>query len=174
MNANLKDLPAGKTFPLRKSHVRRFFYLLLLASCALAEFAWAGLARRTLVFYTIDDGKEAVEERMLRRSASRELDITRYVEEVLLGPISPDLAPLFPQDTALVSLLYREGVVFADFSAAAALGLPGGGDVFRNFDTLNRGIRRNFPFVRDARFFIEGNEVFFKKFHDLFEYIPEN
>jgi hypothetical protein len=174
MNVYPKDLPAGIALFLGKSHIRRFLYLLLLAAWALADFAWAGLARRTFVFYTIDGGKEVVEERMLKRSDSRELDLTRYVEEALLGPASPDLAPSFPRDTVLASLLYREGAVFVDLSASAALGVPGGGDAFRNLYTLNQGIRRNFPFVKETRLFIEGNEAFFKKFHDLFGYIPGN
>jgi hypothetical protein len=174
MKVYLKDLLARTTLSLGKGPVRRFIYLLLLAAWALADFTWTGLARRTFVFYTIDGGQEVVEERMLKRSDSRELDLTRYVAEALLGPASPDLALPFPRDTVLVSLIYREGVVFVDLSASAALGVPGGGDAFRNLAALNRGIRRNFPFVKEARLFIEGNEVFFNKFRDLFGYIPRN
>jgi hypothetical protein len=110
----------------------------------------------------------AVEDRMLKRSSSRELDIGRYVEEALLGPISPDSAPLFPRETRLRSLLYRDGVVYADLSEAAALPPLEGGGVFRNLYTLYTGIRRNFSFVKGVRFFIAGQAAFPGDFDRLF------
>ena len=142
-------------------------FLAVLALTAVIEFLVWGLARRTFVFYAIDDGTVTVEDRMLRvsggnllRPASRELDITRYVEEALLGPVSPDSLPLFPRDTRLRSLLYRNGVVYADFSEEALLPPLEGGEVLRNMGTLHAGIRRNFPFVRDVRFFIAGRAAY--------------
>jgi hypothetical protein len=133
--------------------------LLFLAALAIADFSLLGLVRRTFVFYSGIDGSTAVEDRMLKRSPSRELDITRYVEEALLGPVSPGLAPLFPLETRLRSLLYRDGVVYADLSEPAALPLPGGGDAFRSLRTLYGGIRRNFPYIKEVKIFIAGNEV---------------
>jgi hypothetical protein len=174
MNVYLKDALTWAAGSLGKRHIRRLLYLFLLAGAAVAEFAASGLERRTFVFYGIDGGEEVVEERMLKRSGSRELDLTRYMEEVLLGPASPDSAPLFPRDTALLSLLYRDGVVYVNLSEEAALGLPGGKEVFDNLYTLNRGVRRNFSFVKDVRLFIAGNEAFFAEFRGIFAGIPGN
>ena len=109
-----------------------------------------------------------VEDRLLRRSTDRETDVHRYVDEVLLGPVSPDSAPLFPRETRLHSFMYREGVVYADLSEVAALPPVEGGDVFRNLLTLNQGVRRNFSYVKDVRLFIGGNEVFFEEFRGIF------
>jgi len=144
-------------------------FLALVLLTALAEFALLGLARRTFVFYA-DDGKTAtVEERMIKRSSSREVNITRYVEETLLGPVSPGSLPLFPQETRLLSLLYRNGVLYADFSKDAALPpiesalLPdasAAGDVFSNLQILHSGIKRNFPYVKEQRFFIAGKAAY--------------
>jgi hypothetical protein len=128
------------------------------------EFIVLGLVRRTFVFYTIDNGIIVVEDRMLKRSPSREINITRYVEETLLGPVAPDLLPLFPRETRLRSLLFRDGVVYADLSADAALPPEEGGETLDNFRTLNAGIRRNFSFVQDVRFFIAGNAVYAEEF----------
>ena len=111
---------------------------------------------------------------MLRRSPDRETDIRRYVDEALLGPVTPDLAPLFPRETRLVSFMYRENVVYADLSDSAVLPLPGSWDIFRSLLTLNEGIRRNFPQVKDVRLFIGGNEVFFKEFHGIFTNSADN
>ena len=143
---------------------RRFSLLVLLALAAIVEFSFFGLARRTFVFYTIDNGIIVVEDRMLKRSESREIDITRYAEETLLGPVSPELLPLFPRGTKLKSLLYRNGVVYADFSEDAVLPPIEGGAAVNSFQTLYTGILRNFSFVKEVRFFIEGEAVYADKF----------
>jgi spore germination protein GerM len=143
---------------------RRLILLGILGIIALVEFITLGLARRTFVFYTIDNGMIVVEDRMLKRSPSREVNITRYVEEMLLGPVAPDLLPLFPRETRLRSLLYRNGVVYADFSTDAALPPEEGGETLENFRTMYAGILRNFSFVRDVRFFIAGKAVYVEEF----------
>jgi hypothetical protein len=78
------------------------------------------------------------------------------------------LAPLFPRETRLQSLLYRDGVVYANFSESAALPPLEGGDVFRNLVSLYEGIMRNFSFVKDVRFFIVGKAAYFEEFNRIF------
>jgi hypothetical protein len=147
------------------SKVKRCLLIIaVLGAVALAEFFILGLARRTFVFYTDSDGVIVVEDRMLKRAKSREVDIIRYTEEMLLGPVAPDLLPLFPRETRLKSLLYRNGVVFVDFSTDASLPPLEGGRTLENFRTFNDGILRNFSYVKDVRFFIEGNAVFTEEF----------
>ena len=153
-------------FPVSTRKNRRFLFLLIILLVALGDFLHLGLVRRTFVFYTNIEGNTVVEDRMLRRSGNRETDIRRYVDEVLLGPVSPDLAPLFPRETRLQSFMYREAVVYADLSESAALPLPGG-DVFRSLLTLNEGIRRNFSYIKNVRLYIGGNEVFFEEFSGI-------
>jgi len=187
---------AAQNIPVIFSHFRMSKNRLLLialgalAAAALIEFFIGGLARRTFVFYTMDSRIASVEERFLKRSSSREVDITRYVEESLLGPVSPNSLPLFPRETRLLSLLYRDGVVYVNLSEDAALpmvmpatsavesppvtsfvrdspatdvSLPEG-DVFINMRTLYSGVKRNFSFVRDLRFFIDGKAAYAGKF----------
>ena len=143
---------------------RRIFLLALISVIALTEFLIMGLARRTFVFYTIDNGEIVVEDRMLKRSRSREVNIIRYAEEALLGPVNPDLLPLFPYGTKLKSLLYRDGVVYVDFSADAALAPVEGGSIYNNFRTFYNGVLRNFSTVKDVRFFIDGSTAFAGEF----------
>jgi hypothetical protein len=145
----------------------RLALLAALGLAALVEFLVSGLARRTFVFYTIDGGVLTVEDRMLKRGRSKELELTRYVEEAVLGPVSPGLLALFPSGTRLRSLLFREGVVYLDFSEEAALS-PNGEGHFRDFYTLYSGIKRNFPFVNDVRFFIEGRAAYYEEFLQIF------
>jgi hypothetical protein len=136
----------------------------LLGVFAFMEFRFSGLARRTFVFYSVISGSVVVEDRMLHRTEDRETDLARYVEEVLLGPVSPDLNPLFPLETGLRSILYRNGAVYVDLSESAALPVSQGEETFRNFLVLNRGIRRNFFYVKDVRLFVAGNPVYVEGF----------
>lgn len=164
MNKQLNIVAEATTKVISSKRRRRFSLLVLLALAAVVEFYFFGLARRTFVFYTVDNGTIVVEDRMLKRSESRERDITLYAEETLLGPVSPELLPLFPRGTKLKSLLYRDGVVYADFSEDAVLPPIEGGVVENSFQTLYTGILRNFSFVKDVRFFIEGEAVYEDRF----------
>ena len=147
---------------------RRLFLLGILGLYALTEFMILGLARRTFVFYAISNGNVIVEDRMLKRSPSREVNITRYVEEAILGPVTQDIMPLFPGETRLLSLLYRDGVVYANLSEEAALPPEEGGEVFKNLNTLYTGIRRNFSYVSDVHFFIAGKAAYSGEFSQIF------
>jgi hypothetical protein len=174
MNAAAKSILGALTGFFGSRRRCCFFLLAVLSLFALWEFLDSGLVRRTFVFYSIRGGEMTVEDRMLKRSPSRETEVKRYVEEVLLGPVSPDAAPLFPRETRLESFLYRDGVVYADLSESAVLAPSEGGDVYRGFLTLNRGIKRNFPSVRDVRLFAAGKEAYFEDFRRLFAGENEN
>jgi hypothetical protein len=169
MNVTIKDFLEGCVHFLSDKSKRGLFLLGILGCVAAADFFVSGLARRTLVFYSIGNGKITVEDRMLKRSPSREQDISRYVGEAILGSALPGVLPLFPRGTRLRSLLLRDGVVYADFSEEAALPPEEGGDVFTNFRTLYAGIRRNFSVVKDVRFFIMGKAAFFEEFRKIFD-----
>jgi hypothetical protein len=145
----------------------RLLLLVLLGLFALWDFRFLGQIRRTFVFYSAADRSIMVEDRMLRCAESREGDIICYVEEFLLGPVSPDLAPLFPRETRLESLLYRDDTAYVDLSESAVFPTPeqsavgfGSSGVFGSFETLYRGIRRNFPYVREVRLFVNGSIAF--------------
>ena len=96
---------------------------------------------------------------MLKRSDSKENDMIRYVEEVLLGPMTANSLPLFPKGTKLESLLYRDKIIYLNLSEDAAMAPAEGGDVYKNLNTLQTGIKRNFSNIDDIKFFIAGNSV---------------
>jgi len=148
--------------------IRRLAYLLILLGYALFDFSRSGLVRRTYEFYAYDGGKPAVEDRMFHKTAVPEADIKAYMDELVLGPVSVDLAPLVIKGVKLRSLMYRDRTVYADFSGDAALPVPGGQPAIDNFMAINRGIRRNFGYVSDVKLFINGNEVFFEEFSKIF------
>jgi hypothetical protein len=133
--------------------------VLLLAS-AFADYFMSSLARRTFVFHVSGTGQEIVEERMIMKTGSREADIGRYVDEALLGSMSPETELLLGRDVRVGALLFRDGVVFLSVSMEAALQA---GRLWDNLADLRRGIRRNFPFVTDVKFFIAGKEILFNR-----------
>jgi len=181
MIGGIRNIPViFSRFRMSKTRLLLITLAALMLTALIEFFVW-GLARRTFVFYTIDNRVASVEERFLKRSSSREVNLTRYVEEALLGPVSPNSLPLFPQETRLLSLLYRDGVVYVNLSEEAALPaamtatellVPGSslsgvfqsGDVFGSMETLYSGVKRNFSFVRDLRFFIDGKAAYAGKF----------
>ncbi|MDR0525666.1 MAG: hypothetical protein LBG90_07335 [Spirochaetaceae bacterium] len=145
--------------------ILRLLVLVALGIFAGYELMDLPVERRTFVFYRIGTEAAAVEERMLPRYAVAEQEITRYVEEALLGPVLPETAPLFCRDVSLRSLLYRNGTVYADLSEYAVLPPAPDtplrdGELDRSLRTLEEGIRRNFPQVREIKLFINGNQIF--------------
>ena len=160
---------------LRPQRIHYLILLILIITVALADYYMSGLIRRTFVFYSALEGRTIVEDRVVRNSSSRETDIRRYVDEALLGPVSPDASPLFPWETVLHSLLFREGVVYANFSDSALIPvMPPADGVFLSFLTINEGIRRNFSSVRDVKFFINGREIFSLEFQQIFAISADN
>jgi hypothetical protein len=164
MNGIIRDCINGTFRFFMRPYCRRLIYLCLLGIPVLFEFLSGGFVRRTFVFYIRDSGEAEVEERMLPRMPSREIAIRQYVEETLLGPVSPEAELLFSRETGLRSLLYRDGVVYADLSLSAALPYSGNEGAFRSLYALYTGIRRNFDFIEEVHLFIEGEEAYFERF----------
>ena len=143
-------------------------YLIVIAVFAFIELGRSGLSRRTFEFFTYDNSRSVIEDRMLRKTQTMESDIKAYVEELILGPVSKDYAPLVTAGTKLNSFMYRNGTVYADFTKEAALPVQGGRPLFDSFLALNGGIRRNFRQISDVKLFVNGNEVFFGEFKKNF------
>ena len=174
MNSGIKSI-FGAIFRFFSSKSRRrLIFLTVLGLYALAQFLYLGQVRRTFIFYSIK-GKEngsrvIIENRSIKRSTSKEASVRRYVEEALLGPVTPDAMPLFPANTKLNSMYYSqsEGTVYINFTKEAELPPEEGVGAFTNFYSLYSGIRRNFQYIKDVRFFIAGKEAFSGKFENLF------
>lgn len=143
-----------------RKHVFMFFCLLLLGALAVADYIHTGNKRYTMVFYTVDGGIPIIEERMIAAAETKEEAITRYIDEVLLGPVDLDTAPLFLEGTRLESLFCRNNDVYVNLSESAVLAPPNGiQDVKKNLSTLVSGIKRNFAFIERVILFVNGNEV---------------
>jgi hypothetical protein len=167
MNGIVRNIVNGIARFIMKKHCRRLIYLCILGIPALFDYWSAGFVRRTFEFYIRDTGTAEIEERLLPRMPSRETAVRQYVEETLLGPVFPEAEFLFLRETGLRSLLFRDGIVYADFSLSAALPPSGGESAFRGFYILHTGIRRNFSFVQEVHFFIDGKEAYFERLRGI-------
>jgi hypothetical protein len=150
----------------------KLFYLLALCTIggvAAAGFLFSDETRQTFIFYDMKTGISRVEERMLLKYPSEEAQVKQYVEEAIFGPRSPYSAPLFIHGTRLLTLLYRDRTVYINLSEDAAFpivtedmeinAVSMTGVRARSFSTLDQGLKRNFPFIRQIFFFIEGHPI---------------
>ena len=135
--------------------------LAILSIISIGDYLVSGLARRTIVFYSLEDGSPFVEERFILRTSSEDTDIRAFIEEIMLGPSEWAAAPLLDRTAALDSLFLREGTVFIGLSGGAALpqaGLKTGG-VLHSLQSIEQDVKRNFPSITSVRFFIGGREI---------------
>jgi len=167
MKTLLRRLHAAGLYLARTPEVRRLIYPALLVLIALLDWNLRALDRRTFAFPTIKAGVESVEIRILPGRGGAENRVTRYVEEYLLGPSSVESAPLLMAGSRLRSLLLRDGVVYVDLSREAAVPFGDRPDLRADLAILADGLRRNFPFVRDVRFFIQGRQPYLEKFAQI-------
>lgn len=136
----------------------------------LLSFIWflladPGIRRKTLFFPAYGSETVRGEERYLPLRKSDEQNMDLYVRELLLGPVLVEHDPLFPAETDLRSIIYRNGVLYIDLSIEAVTGETVSRlGFYETLETLKRGLRFNFPQVDDIVVAIEG---------DLPSYLPE-
>jgi hypothetical protein len=136
--------------------------LVTLSSIAGFDYYYRGQIRKTFEFKT-EEGTVAVEERLMNlRGEDEEIALQRYVEEWLYGPLSPELLSVFPSETVVLTLIYRDGTMYLNVSESAVFAQP---DIFTVGQILERGVYRNFPTVKNIHLFVEGHEVMFSQTH---------
>ncbi|MDR1894921.1 MAG: GerMN domain-containing protein [Spirochaetales bacterium] len=100
------------------------------------------------------------ERRLLPRRRGGENNAEEYLREWVLGPQKIDHLRLFPGGTRLISCLFREGVLYLNFSVEFLTGQDSvplsPGEILG--ETV-RGIRFNFPEVRECLFFVDGEPL---------------
>jgi hypothetical protein len=110
------------------------------------------------LFFPVDHGTRlAAEQRLLPRSGSLEGDVRELVDGVLLGPMRPDLARVFPRGVTVRALVVRSRVLYVDLTALAAIPdpeVPLAGTAAA--EALGRSVRANFPRLRETVVSIDG------------------
>jgi hypothetical protein len=133
---------------------------------AFLDFWGRDASRMMMTFYTIADGKDLIEERTVSNTGNQDMDakVARYVDEILLGPVSYKAAGFFPV-TAVQSCMANGDTVYIGLpSAAVWAGIKDAEDrltvdTARSFDRLREDIKRNFRSLQNVVLFIDGREI---------------
>lgn len=161
---------AFKEFALRffsRKDARLAAVLAALCAFAVVDAFASGTVRRTFLFSSLRGSRVVAERRSLPRAAvkrngatAKEALLEQYVSEALLGPFSANLGRLFHRDAGLSSVMLRGDVAFVSLSEEAAIPEPDSPDVASSLALLEKGLRSNFTFVKEIRFFIGGREPY--------------
>ncbi len=100
------------------------------------------------------------EARKIPRHEDEEANIEEYVREWILGPLVMENLSLFPRETRLNTILFRNEILYLDFTVDFILGGDETALSFREtLDAVVYGVNFNFPFINDVIFTIEGEPV---------------
>ncbi len=137
---------------------RRYFWIVVTSFVTLVSaLAWAfapAKPRESAFFYqNVGSGGLRAEIRQVLPGKGFEDEVERVVAEYLLGPVSPGLRELFPEETSLRSLIYRKKILYIDLSKEAVLA---GDEAGIGFLALERTVRSAFPGISSIRVTIDG------------------
>lgn len=113
-----------------------------------------------LMFFNQKTGKIVKEKRALLVPKSKEERLTIYVEDLLLGPESPNLVSLFTPETTVKTCLLRDKFAYIDLSREALetkddfLGLKDSVNLFK------KNVCTNFKNIAKIYMYIDGIEVY--------------
>jgi hypothetical protein len=135
----------------------------LLAALAFGDFLVRDSTRMVMTFYTVADGGDLIEERVIKNSGGdMDVRVRRYVDEVLLGPLSHGAAGFFPVETVEACLVSGETASIGLPLSAALSGVDSGDgyviDAARAVGILEQDLRRNFRQLKNIEIFIDGHQ----------------
>lgn len=104
--------------------------------------------------------------RLIRTGGGVEAELKSLVEELILGPMDPDLSPLAPASAGVRSVFVRGRVMYVDFSSEVFFGRRYSNGIFerplvapsRFLELTEMTIMRNFPSYRIV-LTVEGREM---------------
>ncbi len=130
---------------------------IFLLSLALFLLLGNGNVVRVLFFPSETGSRLVAEQRFVPRARGLEKQVAALVDDVLLGPMSPDALRLFPRGVTVNAVLLRGRTLFLDLSSrllAEDPEIPLHGKPA--LDALKRSIRFNFPRLREIVITIDG------------------
>ncbi len=121
-----------------------------------------GPSHKRSVFYYPAHASKAVrtEIRYLPVKKTQADRLSFFIDELLLGPISPDLAPVYPSGTRVSRLFMRGDDVYVDLTASALEYWVNSVDPDRSFTIFKKNVCTNFRNVDKIYLYIDGNEAY--------------
>ena len=120
-------------------------------------------ARRIFLFEQQNNDNLTAEIRYLKKTATKD-DMQNYVDELLLGPITPQCRPVFPLGTHVESLFLRDRTLYVNLSEEAIQLKEGkASEPLVATEIFKKNIFTNFRNVDIIKLYIVGNEVYVVK-----------
>jgi hypothetical protein len=151
---------------LKKIRIAASAGMVLLAAAAFVDFQIRDSSRMMMTFYTVADGNDLIEERIVKNTGDRGVNtqVRLYVNETLLGPLSYEAAGFFPIAMVQSCMVNGKTAYIGLPSQVALAGVKDDEDrltvdTVRSFDTLKKDIGRNFRSLQNIVLFIDGRET---------------
>jgi hypothetical protein len=121
-----------------------------------------GPSQKRSIFYFPAHASKAVrtEIRYLPVKKTQAERLSFYIDELLLGPISPDLAPVYPTDTRVSRLFIRGDELYVDITASALEYWVNSVEPDRSFAIFKKNVCTNFRNVDKIYLYIDGKEAY--------------
>ncbi len=115
--------------------------------------------RFVFLFESLDDSDLHLEVRYINTVPGDD-DVTCFVKELLLGPMTNRYRPLFSKTTTVQSCFIRDGILYIDLSEEALLQEGASSETEKACSLLKENISSNFKEVADTKIFISGIETY--------------
>lgn len=115
--------------------------------------------RYVFMYESFDDGALKLERRFLPRKPVQGL-IHLYVDELLLGPETERLRPLFTRGTAATSCFLRDGTLYITLTDNFLTEESGASKIKDGFDLFKKNILHNFRSIKNIDIFVNGQLIY--------------
>ena len=139
-----------------------FLIMILIVSITLFNFKDMG-NRRVLYFDAIDGSGLYMESRRIVEYSpvqGRDVDVSQFVQELLLGPATNGFRLLFPLDTRIESCFIQDEVLFINLSKEALFPGETALPTKEAVDLLIYNIEQNFSWIKSIEIYIGSNKVY--------------
>ena len=119
--------------------------------------------RRVLYFESMDGTGQYMESRRIMEYSSRQgrdVHVRQFVQELLLGPATHGLRPLFQLGTSLESCFLQDKALFINLSQEALFPGETTSSTRDAVDLLILNVRKNFSWIESVEIYICSNKVY--------------
>lgn len=119
--------------------------------------------RRVLYFEAIDGSGLYMESRRIVEYSStqgRDMDVSQFVQELLLGPTTNGFRSLFSLETRLESCFIQDDILFINLSKEAVFPGETSLPTKEAVDLLIYNIEKNFSWIKSVEIYINSNKVY--------------
>lgn len=120
-------------------------------------------SRRVLHFESMDGTGHYMESRRIMEYSSqqgRDVHVRQFVQELLLGPATHGLRPLFQLGTRLESCFLQDKVLFINLSQEALFPGESTSSTKDAVDLMILNIKKNFSWIESVEIYICSNKVY--------------